>query len=52
MKSSGKPIEILTKLNEMAGFDPDEELDLFEVCFSKNLFLNSIYYYQVSVLDL
>lgn len=32
MKSSGKPIEILTKLNELAGFAPDQEIELFEVC--------------------
>ncbi|KAL3523697.1 hypothetical protein ACH5RR_016531 [Cinchona calisaya] len=30
VKGSGKPIEILSKLNEMAGFAPDEEIDLFE----------------------
>ncbi|CAA3017074.1 ubiquitin carboxyl-terminal hydrolase 12-like isoform X2 [Olea europaea subsp. europaea] len=30
VKSSGKPIEILTKLNEFAGFAPDEEIELFE----------------------
>ncbi|KAK6131638.1 hypothetical protein DH2020_034652 [Rehmannia glutinosa] len=30
VKSSGKPIEILAKLNEMAGFAPDEEIELFE----------------------
>lgn len=34
MKSSGKPIEILTKLNELAGFAPDQEIELFEVCES------------------
>ncbi|KAK6152227.1 hypothetical protein DH2020_014862 [Rehmannia glutinosa] len=28
--SSGKPIEILTKLNELAGFAPDQEIELFE----------------------
>ncbi|XP_024631332.1 ubiquitin carboxyl-terminal hydrolase 12 isoform X5 [Medicago truncatula] len=27
---SRKPVDILKKLNEMAGFDPDEEIDLFE----------------------
>lgn len=32
MKSSGKPSEIITKLNEMAGFAADEEIELFEVC--------------------
>ncbi|EPS58994.1 hypothetical protein M569_15818, partial [Genlisea aurea] len=30
VKTSGKPMEILAKLNEMAGFAPDEEIDLFE----------------------
>ncbi|KAL6585578.1 CSN-associated deubiquitinating enzyme Ubp12 [Orobanche minor] len=30
MKSSTKPIEILTKLNELAGYDPDQEIELFE----------------------
>lgn len=31
VKSTGKPSEILTKLNEMAGYHPDEEIALFEV---------------------
>lgn len=35
MKSSGKPIEIITRLNEMAGFAPDEEIELFEVCLRR-----------------
>ncbi|KAK1397329.1 Ubiquitinyl hydrolase 1 [Heracleum sosnowskyi] len=30
VKSSGRPLEILAKLNEMAGFDADEEIELFE----------------------
>ncbi|KAI7992799.1 Ubiquitin carboxyl-terminal hydrolase 12 [Camellia lanceoleosa] len=30
VKSSGKPIDILTKINEMAGFAPDEEIDIYE----------------------
>ncbi|KAL6521230.1 CSN-associated deubiquitinating enzyme Ubp12 [Orobanche gracilis] len=30
LKSSGKPIEILPKLNEMAGYAPDEKIELFE----------------------
>ncbi|KAL6997869.1 CSN-associated deubiquitinating enzyme Ubp12 [Sarracenia purpurea var. burkii] len=30
VKGSSKPIEILTKLNEMAGFAPDEEIELYE----------------------
>lgn len=34
MRSTGRPLEILEKLNEMAGFDADEEIELFEVCFS------------------
>ncbi|XVF23350.1 hypothetical protein REPUB_Repub13aG0030900 [Reevesia pubescens] len=33
VKSSGKPIEILSKLNKMVGYAPDEEIDLYEVCF-------------------
>lgn len=31
MKSSSKPMDITGKLNEMAGFAPDEEIELFEV---------------------
>ena len=31
MNANGKPVEILTKLNEMAGFAADEEITLFEV---------------------
>ncbi|XP_074282078.1 ubiquitin C-terminal hydrolase 12 isoform X1 [Silene latifolia] len=30
VKSAGKPVEILAKLNEMAGFAPEEEIDVFE----------------------
>ncbi|XP_041027772.1 ubiquitin C-terminal hydrolase 12 [Juglans microcarpa x Juglans regia] len=30
VKSSAKPIEILEKLNQMAGFAPDEEIELYE----------------------
>ncbi|KAF2289569.1 hypothetical protein GH714_037204 [Hevea brasiliensis] len=30
VKSSGKPMEILAKLNQMAGFAPDEEIELYE----------------------
>jgi len=26
-----KPSEILTKLNKLAGYDPDEEIELYEV---------------------
>jgi len=31
VKESGKLLEILSKLKELAGFSPDEEIDLFEV---------------------
>lgn len=31
MKALGKPSDILTKLNEMAGFSPNEEIELYEV---------------------
>lgn len=31
VKGNGKPMDILKKLNEMAGFTPDEEIELFEV---------------------
>jgi hypothetical protein len=31
VKALGKPSEILTKLNEMAGFSPSEEIELYEV---------------------
>lgn len=30
MKALGKPSEILGKLNEMAGFSPDQEIELYE----------------------
>ncbi|XP_058105758.1 ubiquitin C-terminal hydrolase 12 isoform X4 [Magnolia sinica] len=30
VKGAGKPAEILTKLNEMAGFPPNEEIELYE----------------------
>lgn len=33
VKGSGKPLDILSKLNELAGFSPDEEIELFEVNF-------------------
>jgi hypothetical protein len=32
VKSSGKPMEIVEKLNQMAGFAPEEEIQLYEVC--------------------
>jgi hypothetical protein len=30
---TGKPLEILTKLKKLAGYDPDEEIELYEVGF-------------------
>lgn len=33
VKSTGKPVDILKRLNELAGFDSDEEIELYEVCF-------------------
>ncbi|CAA6653759.1 unnamed protein product [Spirodela intermedia] len=30
VKSTGKPVDILEKLNELAGFDPAEEIELYE----------------------
>jgi len=32
VKNSSKPTEITSKLNEKAGFSPDEEIELYEVC--------------------
>ena len=31
MKCTGKPLEILARLNEMAGYDPEEDIALYEV---------------------
>ena len=31
VKALGKPSDILMKLNEMAGFSPNEEIELYEV---------------------
>ncbi|THF99019.1 hypothetical protein TEA_017934 [Camellia sinensis var. sinensis] len=42
VKANGKPAEILTRLNELAGFALDEEIELFEledgdiICFQKS----------------
>lgn len=33
---SGKPVDILVKLNEMAGYAPDEEIEMFEVSQSSS----------------
>lgn len=37
VKASSKPLEILTKLNEFAGFSPDEDIELFGVSVSYSL---------------
>ncbi|XP_016484081.2 ubiquitin C-terminal hydrolase 12 [Nicotiana tabacum] len=43
VKGSGKPLEILTKLNELAGFSPDEEIELFEeIKFDPNVMCEPI----------
>ena len=31
MKGAGNPMEILKRINKMAGFGPDEEIELYEV---------------------
>lgn len=33
VKGHGRPSDIIPKLNELAGFSPDEEIELYEVCF-------------------
>jgi hypothetical protein len=41
---TGKPLEILTKLKKLAGYDPDEEIELYEVGFvSFVLFLSAVH---------
>ncbi|GFZ05982.1 ubiquitin-specific protease 12 [Actinidia rufa] len=43
VKANGKPGEILTKINEMAGFSPDEEIELFEeIKFEPNVMCEHI----------
>ncbi|XP_060186405.1 ubiquitin C-terminal hydrolase 13-like isoform X3 [Lycium barbarum] len=43
VEGSGKPLEILTKLNELAGFSPDEEIELFEeIKFEPNVMCEPI----------
>ncbi|KAM3282679.1 ubiquitin C-terminal hydrolase 12 [Capsicum chacoense] len=43
VKGSGKPLEIVTKLNELAGFSPDEEIELFEeIKFEPNVMCEPI----------
>ncbi|KAL0912228.1 hypothetical protein M5K25_018190 [Dendrobium thyrsiflorum] len=43
VKALGKPIDILTKLNEMAGFSPNEEIVLYEeIKFEPNVMCENI----------
>ncbi|MQL74619.1 hypothetical protein Taro_006967, partial [Colocasia esculenta] len=43
VKYMGKPMEILKKLNEMAGFDPNEEIELYEeIKFEPNVMCEHI----------
>uniref|UniRef100_A0A2N9EUT0 Ubiquitin carboxyl-terminal hydrolase 7 ICP0-binding domain-containing protein n=1 Tax=Fagus sylvatica TaxID=28930 RepID=A0A2N9EUT0_FAGSY len=43
VKGSGKPVEILTKLNEMVGFSADEEIELYEeIKFEPNIMCERI----------
>ncbi|MCD7447200.1 CSN-associated deubiquitinating enzyme Ubp12, partial [Datura stramonium] len=43
VKESGKPLDILTKLNELAGFSLDEEIELFEeINFEPNVMCERI----------
>jgi ubiquitin carboxyl-terminal hydrolase 7 len=32
VKANGRPLDILEKLSEMAGFPANEEISLYEVC--------------------
>lgn len=53
VKSSTKPIEILEKLNKMAGFAPDQEIELFEVCSQYVLiFLSSNFVVPIGLIHL
>jgi hypothetical protein len=36
VKVAGKPTDILEKLNEMAGFTPNEKIQLYEVWFFRS----------------
>ncbi|GMY23515.1 ubiquitin carboxyl-terminal hydrolase 12-like isoform X6 [Fagus crenata] len=43
VKGSGKPVEILAKLNEMVGFSADEEIELYEeIKFEPNIMCERI----------
>ncbi|KAI3991322.1 hypothetical protein MKX01_034641, partial [Papaver californicum] len=48
VKGSGKPLEILKKLNEMAGFSLDEEIELMRFAlFCDSELLNNLFVYLV-----
>ncbi|XVF24606.1 hypothetical protein REPUB_Repub13aG0141800 [Reevesia pubescens] len=43
VKGAGKPMEILTRINKMAGFGPDEEIELYEeIKFEPNVMCERI----------
>ncbi|KAI5400566.1 ubiquitin carboxyl-terminal hydrolase 13, variant 5, partial [Lathyrus oleraceus] len=43
VKGTGKPSEILTRLNEMAGYDPEEDIVLYEeIKFEPNVMCEPI----------
>lgn len=55
---TGKPTEILSKLNKFAGYALDQEIDLYEVCielhfyqllfhFAGNLLISSTFYMSI-----
>lgn len=44
VKSSSKPVDILAKLNQLAGFGPDEEIELYEVCFAFIFWASAVSY--------
>ena len=52
VKALGKPTEILTKLNEMAGFPPNEEIELYEVSLLLTEFLVVFVLYFIRALVL
>ncbi|XWS08168.1 hypothetical protein CRYUN_Cryun41cG0057300 [Craigia yunnanensis] len=43
VKGAGKPMEILTRINKMAGFGPDEDIELYEeIKFEPNVMCENI----------
>ena len=58
MKGAWKPMEILRRINKMAGFGPDEEIELYEVGHPgfgyyvwMHLVSNSFYIYHISFIS-